>query len=527
MKDFSILEAFQNNANRREELSIDWQGFYLDYSKHLVNQEIMDGLFSLAKESKLLQGIESMFDGSKINVTENRAVLHTALRVPKDKTVVFEGKDVVPEVHEVLESMYSFAEKVHAGTLKGATGKAIEHVVNIGIGGSDLGPVMIYEALKQQKLHLKTSFVSNVDGFHLEQKLRDLDPETTLVIVVSKTFTTQETMANAHAAKDWLREAIGDSGIGNHLAAVSTNVAAASKFGIPQERVFGFWNWVGGRYSLWGAVGLSLILSYGREVFEELLSGAFAMDSHFKATPLEKNMPVVMALLGIWYNNFLDARSHAVLPYAQALSRFPAYLQQADMESNGKSVNKRGIQVDYQTGPIVWGEPGTNGQHAFYQLIHQGTRLIPADFIISAKAHSKYQDHHLKLMANCIAQGEALMKGKSEEEAKEEMRNKGISNDEIERLAPFKTFSGNRPSSTIVMDQLDPKNLGALVALYEHKIFVQGWVWDVYSFDQWGVELGKQLASKVVVELNNEVELDHDESTNYLIQKLKEAQVKS
>ena len=521
--DFSILKAFEEDDKRRERFSIDWEDFYFDYSKHLINKHVMDSLFSLAKESKLTLGIESMFGGEKINVTENRAVLHTALRAPKGEKILFEGENVVPKVQNVLEQMYSFAEKVHLGELKGASGKRITNVINIGIGGSDLGPVMIYEALKQEKTFLKTSFVSNVDGFHLEQTLKELNPETTLVVIVSKTFTTQETMTNARAAREWLFEVVGDSGLEHHLAAVSTNVKAAADFGISESRVFGFWDWVGGRYSLWGAVGLSLILSYGRQVFEDLLAGAFAMDNHFRYSPLENNIPVVMAMLGIWYNNFLDARSHAVLPYMQALSRFPAYLQQADMESNGKSVNKQGEKIDYQTGPIVWGEPGTNGQHAFYQLIHQGTKLIPVDLIVSATAHSSYQEHHTKLMANCIAQGEALMKGKTENEVKTELENKSMSQAEIEALMPYKTFSGNKPSSTLVLEKLDPKNLGALVAMYEHKIFVQGWVWNVYSYDQWGVELGKQLASTVLNELNGGVQMSHDQSTSHLINKLKKA----
>lgn len=518
---YSIADAFQENPLRRQEFSVIWEEFYIDYSKNLVDKEVMDTLFRLAKESKLLQGVEDMFTGKNINVTENRPALHTALRAPSSHSVNLNGKDIVPEIQEVLNKMYSFAQDVHSGKLKGATGKTITDVVNIGIGGSDLGPAMICEALKQEQNQLATHFVSNVDGFHLEQTLKGLDPDRTLVLVVSKTFTTQETMTNALAAKEWLLESIDSNHLELHLAAVSTNVSAASEFGVVPERVFGFWDWVGGRYSLWGAVGLSIILGYGKKVFSELLSGAFAMDSHFRTAPLENNIPVIMALLGIWYNNFLNAESHAVLPYVQALSKFPAYLQQADMESNGKSINKLGQAVDYQTGPILWGEPGTNGQHAFYQLLHQGTKLVPVDLIVAKKAHSKYKDQHNKLISNCIAQGEALMKGKTIETARHELEQKGMKKSEIKKLLPFKIFAGNKPSTTFVMDELNPKTLGSLVAIYEHKVFVQGWIWDVNSFDQWGVELGKELASTVLSELKGQEHKVHDGSTTYLIEMLK------
>lgn len=516
---FSLLEAFTQDPDRAVKMSLEVEGLFFDYSKNLIDKTVMNHLFDLANEAGLSKGIEDMFSGEHINVTEDRAVLHTALRSPKGKAWSYNGEDISKKIHKVKDSMGAFAKRIHDGEIKGVTGKALTDVVNIGIGGSDLGPAMVYEALAENKRYLKAHYVSNVDGFHLEQTLKELNPETTMFIIVSKTFTTQETMANAEEAKNWLVQALGKEAVSDHFSAVSTNLEAASSFGIDTTRVFGFWNWVGGRYSLWGAVGLSLVIVYGISVFEELLEGAFAMDEHFRSAPFEKNVPVISALLGIWYNNFLDFESYAVLPYAQSLGRFPAYLQQADMESNGKGVDKQGQKVDYETGPIVWGEPGTNGQHAFYQLIHQGTKIIPVDFITSVKPMSTYEDHHKKLVANCIAQAEALMKGKTAEEAEKEMVKQGMTLEAVKQLLPFKVFNGNRPSNFFLFDQMSPKNIGALISMYEHKIFCQGWIWNVFSYDQWGVELGKQLAKEVLISMEKG-DLSHDSSTSGLIRRV-------
>jgi len=481
-------------------------------------------LQSLAVECGLRDAIDAMFSGERINVTENRAVLHTALRNPNRSGLVVDGQNILEDVHEVLDRMKDFSTKVNSGEWKGHTGKAIKHIVNIGIGGSDLGPVMVTEALKAYKhAHLELHFVSNVDGTHLAETLKKIDPETTLFLIASKTFTTQETMANAGSARKWFLENGGsEEGIAKHFAAISTNKKGVEAFGIDTNNMFGFWDWVGGRYSLWSAIGLPIAIALGFDNFRKLLDGAHAMDEHFRTAAFETNLPVILALLGIWYNNFFGAESQAILPYDQYLHRFAAYFQQGDMESNGKMVDRNGEMVDYQTGPIIWGEPGTNGQHAFYQLIHQGTKLIPCDFIAPAISHNPLGNHHQMLLSNFFAQTEALMNGKSLEEVVEELRSAGKSQQEIDALAPFKVFSGNRPTNSILVKQLDPETLGALIAMYEHKIFAQGILWNVYSFDQWGVELGKQLANKILPELETEEPItSHDSSTNGLINQYK------
>ncbi|MEO6151440.1 MAG: glucose-6-phosphate isomerase, partial [Mucilaginibacter sp.] len=462
---------------------------------------------------------DAMFAGEKINVTENREVQHTALRNRSNTLVYVDGKDVMPGINAVLAHMKEFSEAVISGEWKGYTGKAITDVVNIGIGGSDLGPVMVTEALKAYKTHLNLHFVSNVDGTHIAEALKNINPETTLFLIASKTFTTQETMANAHSARDWfLAGGATEADVAKHFAALSTNAAAVGKFGIDTKNMFEFWDWVGGRYSLCSAIGLSIALGIGFDNFEELLSGAHAMDLHFKDTPLEENIPVLLALLGIWYNNFFEAESHAILPYDQYLHRFAAYFQQGDMESNGKYVDRNGNVVDYQTGPLIWGEPGTNGQHAFYQLIHQGTKLVPCDFIAPAQSHNPIGEHHTLLLSNFFAQTEALMNGKAIDEVVAELKAQGKTDAEVEKLAPFKVFDGNRPTNSILLKKVTPRALGALIAMYEHKIFVQGIIWNIYSFDQWGVELGKQLAGKILPELRTGDEVTtHDASTNGLI----------
>ena len=461
-----------------------------------------------------------MFSGDKINATENRSVLHIALRNRSNTPILVDGKDVMPDVNAVLDQMQAFSERISSGDWKGYSGQAITDIVNIGIGGSDLGPVMVTEALKPYaNPNLRVHFVSNVDGVHIYETLQQVNPETTLFMIASKTFTTQETMANAHSARQWFLENGGtESTIANHFVAISTNRAAVEKFGIDPANMFGFWDWVGGRYSLWSAIGLSIACYIGFDNFAQLLSGAHAMDQHFSQTPFDKNIPVVLALIGIWYNNFFGAQSQAILPYDQYMHRFAAYFQQGDMESNGKSVDRNGNPVDYQTGPIIWGEPGTNGQHAFYQLIHQGTKLIPCDFIAPAISHRPLGEHHKLLLSNFFAQTEALMNGKTEEEAASELRKSGKSEEEIAFLAPFKTFSGNRPTNSILLKQITPYSLGSLIAMYEHKIFTQGVIWNIFSFDQWGVELGKQLASQIIPELESDDAISsHDSSTNGLI----------
>ncbi|MGV0845843.1 glucose-6-phosphate isomerase [Empedobacter falsenii] len=515
----SIKELFAQNANRFEKFSIQYPSLLVDYSKNRINAETIQLLVDLAKEMDVDTAIQQMFEGDVINVTEKRAVLHTALRNRSNEEVLVDGKDVMPQINEVLDQMKSFSEKVISGEWKGFSGKEITDVVNIGIGGSDLGPVMVTEALKHYKTRLNIHFVSNIDGTHLAETFKAINPETTLFIVASKTFTTQETMTNAFSAKEWfLNSDAQEADVAKHFVALSTNAEGVANFGIDTANMFQFWDWVGGRYSLWSAIGLSIALAVGFDNFEELLEGAHEMDVHFKTETLDQNIPVVLALLGIWYNNFFGADSVALLPYEQYLSRFAAYFQQGDMESNGKYVGRDGKKVDYETGPIIWGEPGTNGQHAFYQLIHQGTKLIPADFIAGANSLNVLGDHHAKLLSNFFAQTEALAFGKDEETVVAELEKAGKSKEEIDFLAAFKIFEGNRPTNSILYEVLTPKVLGNLIAMYEHKIFVQGVIWNIFSFDQWGVELGKQLANVILPELENDEQVtSHDASTNGLI----------
>lgn len=519
-----IKELFTSDPKRFSKFSVYFEDILFDYSKNRIDEKGIALLVQLARECRLNDAIKAMFDGEAINVTENRPVLHTALRNQSNTPVLVEGKDVMPEVNAVLQHMKTFSQQVIDGSWKGYTGKEITDVVNIGIGGSDLGPVMVTEALKSYKTRLNLHFVSNVDGTHIAETLKELNAETTLFLIASKTFTTQETMANANSAREWfLKAGAAEADIAKHFAALSTNASAVEKFGIDTQNMFGFWDWVGGRYSLWSAIGLSIALGVGFDNFEALLGGAHAMDNHFRETELEQNIPVIAALLGIWYNNFFGAQSQAILPYDQYLHRFAAYFQQGDMESNGKYVDRNGDVVDYQTGPIIWGEPGTNGQHAFYQLIHQGTKLIPCDFIAPAQTHNPIGEHHTLLLSNFFAQTEALMNGKSEEEVVAELQASGKSEEEIEKLAPFKVFEGNRPTNSILLKKITPRSLGSLIAMYEHKIFVQGIIWNIYSFDQWGVELGKQLAGKILPELRtNDDVTTHDSSTNGLINQYKE-----
>ncbi|PIO47432.1 MAG: glucose-6-phosphate isomerase [[Chlorobium] sp. 445] len=515
-----MRELFAKDRARFEKFSLQVGDILLDYSKNRITEETMNLLFALAKETKVKANIEKMFRGEKINTTENRAVLHIALRNRANRPIKVDGKDVMPEVNAVLAQMKSFCEAVRSGAWLGYTGKPITDVVNIGIGGSDLGPAMVCQALKPySKRDLKMHFVSNVDGTHIAETLRELNAETTLFIIASKTFTTQETLTNAHTARRWFLERMHhEIAIAKHFVALSTNSKEVEKFGIDLRNMFGFWDWVGGRYSLWSAIGLSIALSIGFENFEELLTGAFEMDEHFRTAPLERNMPVILALLGIWYNNFFGAESYAILPYDQYLSRFAAYFQQGDMESNGKRVTKSGDVVNYQTGQIVWGEPGTNGQHAFYQLIHQGTKLIPCDFLAPCQSHNPIGEHHAILLSNFFAQTEALMKGKTEEEARAELKAQGLKGAALKKLLPHKVFEGNKPTNSILFKKLTPRVLGSLIAMYEHKIFVQSIIWNINAFDQWGVELGKQLAKNILPELaNNEPVHSHDSSTNGLI----------
>ncbi len=520
MKNQKMSEMFKNDEKRFEKFSFLFEDILLDYSKNIINPETLQLLAKLAKETNLSESIRKMFDGEAINETENRAVLHTALRNFSDKPVMVDGKNVMPEINSVLKKMEIFSNKIISGEWKGYTGKTIKYIVNIGIGGSDLGPVMVTESLKSyKKQHIETFFVSNIDGTHIAETLKKIDPETTLFMVASKTFTTQETMTNAHSARTWfLGFAKDEKFVAKHFIALSTNKKEVEKFGIDTENMFEFWDWVGGRYSLWSAIGLSIACTIGFENFKELLAGAHAMDNHFKEASFEKNMPVILALLGIWNCNFLGASSEAILPYDQYMHRFAAYFQQGNMESNGKFVDRSGKKVDYETGPVIWGEPGTNGQHAFYQLIHQGTKLIPCDFIAPAVSQNPIGDHHPILLSNFFAQTEALMKGKSACEVKTELEKDGLSSAQIEKLLPFKVFEGNRPTNSIMFKKLTPRTLGSLVALYEHKIFVQGVIWNIFSFDQWGVELGKQLAKKILPELSGEEKIEsHDSSTNNLI----------
>ena len=516
----TMRELFAKDPERFNKFSIEFGGILYDFSKNRITEETLDLLVSLAEQAKVKEMAEAMFTGEKINVTERRAVLHTALRNRANNPVYVDGKDVMPDVNRVLAKMKDFCARVRSGEWKGYTGKAITDVVNIGIGGSDLGPCMVCEALAPYQSILTPHFVSNVDGTHIVETVKKLNPETTLFIVASKTFTTQETMTNAHSAKKWLLDALKDEkAVASHFVALSTNREEVEKFGIDPNNMFEFWNWVGGRYSLWSAIGLSIALAIGFENFEELLAGAHEADVYFRTTPYKQNIPVVMALLGVWYNNFWNAETQAILPYDQYMRRFAAYLQQGDMESNGKGVDREGNCVDYSTGQIVWGEPGTNGQHAFYQLIHQGTKLIPCDFLMPVQTHNPIGDHHQKLVANFIAQTEALMKGKTEEEAYQELLKSGLDDAEAKRLAPSKVFTGNRPTSSFFFTKLTPRMLGKLISFYEMKIFVQGIVWNVNSFDQMGVELGKQLAKAVLPELvSSNPTTSHDASTNALVE---------
>ncbi len=512
-----LRDLFAADPERFERFSLRVSDLFLDYSKNRVTDETMSLLNELARTADVEGWRERMFSGEKINNTEDRAVLHVALRNRSNQPVMVDGEDVMPEVNAVLAKMGAFAAKVRDGAWLGHTGKMITDVVNIGIGGSDLGPQMVYQAL-QPYCHsrMKMHYMSNVDSAHVRDVLNDLDAETTLFIVASKTFTTQETMTNAHCARNWFLESASEGDIPQHFVAVSTNTEAVSEFGIDPDNMFVFWDWVGGRYSFWSAIGLSIVLAVGIDSFMELLDGAHEMDNHFRDAPLEENMPVIMALLGVWYNNFYEAESNVILPYDHYLRSLPMYLEQADMESNGKSVDRNGEPVDYQTGPIIWGATGINGQHAFYQLIHQGTKIIPADFIVSLKPHNNLGQHHDILMANFLAQTEALMCGRTLEETRETMKAQGLSDDEVD-LAP-KVFAGNHPSNALIIDQLTPHSLGMLVALYEHKIFVQGIIWNLNSYDQWGVELGKQLAKKILPELDADTDTSaHDASTNGLI----------
>ena len=518
--DLQMRDLFQADPRRFERFSLQLDDILLDYSKNRITQKTMDLLLELARQAGLAEKIQAMFLGQKINNTEERAVLHTALRNRSHRPMIVDGQDVMLEINLVLKKMRKFSEAVRSGQWRGYTGGPITDIVNIGIGGSDLGPQMVVTALAHYvQPGLSFHFVSNVDGTHIAEVLKRVSPESTLFLVASKTFTTQETMANAHSARQWFLSAARDeSAIARHFAAMSTNQSAVAEFGIDTENMFGFWDWVGGRYSLWSAIGLAIALAVGMDRFEELLTGAHKADEHFRKAPGAENIPVIMALLGIWYNNFFDAQTHAILPYDQYLCRFPAYFQQGDMESNGKRVTRSGQAVDYSTGPVIWGEPGTNGQHAFFQLLHQGTKLIPCDFLAPAKTLNPLDDHHILLLANFFAQTEALMLGKNAEEVRRELEASGITGDRLEKLVPAKTFPGNRPSNSIIFQELKPETLGALIALYEHKIFVQGVIWDINSFDQMGVELGKNLARTIGAQLKNEETVSsHDASTNSLI----------
>ena len=523
--DRTIAELFAQQPDRFKDYSLTFDNQILvDFSKNNINQETLNLLRQLAKECALDEAKQAMFNGEKINRTEHRAVLHTALRNRSNSPVLVDGQDVMPEVNAVLAKMKAFCERVISGEWKGYTGKAIRDVINIGIGGSDLGPYMVTEALRPYKNHLNMHFVSNVDGTHIAETLKKVDPETTLVLVASKTFTTQETMTNALTARDWLLAAAKDqAAVAKHFAALSTNAKAVAEFGIDTDNMFEFWDWVGGRYSLWSAIGLSIALSIGFENFEALLSGAHAMDQHFINAPIGQNIPTTLALVGLWNTNFLGAQTEAILPYDQYLHRFAAYFQQGNMESNGKYVDRNGQRIrNYQTGPIIWGEPGTNGQHAFYQLIHQGTSLIPCDFIAPAQSHNPLGDHHNKLLSNFFAQTEALAFGKSQAEVEAEFVKAGKSLDEVKDIVPFKVFLGNKPTNSILLQKITPYSLGALIAMYEHKIFVQGVLFNIFSFDQWGVELGKQLANRILPELAGSESISaHDSSTNGLINQFK------
>jgi len=515
-----LRELFASDPQRFSKFSLCWNDFLVDYSKNRINETTMSLLFDLAREVRVKEWTEKMFTGKEVNSTEQRSVLHIALRNRSNTPILVEGADVMPSVNKVLHHMREFCETIRSGQWTGYTGRPITDIVNIGIGGSDLGPVMVTEALKPYgHQRLSVHFVSNVDGTHIAETVKRLNPETTLFIIASKTFTTQETIVNAQSAKKWFLDHAQDpSAVAKHFVAVSTNAKAVSAFGIDTKNMFEFWDWVGGRYSLWSAIGLSIALFIGMDDFEELLAGAHEMDLHFRTAPYEKNIPVILGLLGIWYNNFFGAESHAIIPYDQYLHRFAAYLQQGDMESNGKGVTHDGVTVDYSTGPVIWGEPGTNGQHAFFQLIHQGTKLIPVDFVAPTQSQNPIGEHHPILLSNFFAQTEALMRGKTQDEARAELESSGLKGEELARLLPHKVFPGNRPTNSILFKRLTPRTLGSLIALYEHRIFVQGVVWNVNSFDQWGVELGKQLAKAILPELAGDSHVSsHDSSTNGLI----------
>ncbi|MDX1906677.1 MAG: glucose-6-phosphate isomerase [Bacteroidia bacterium] len=519
MRQTHMRDLFAADPQRFASFTLHFEDILLDCSKNIVTRETMDLLRDLAHACELPAAIQAMFAGEAINMTEGRAVLHTALRNQSGTPVLVDGQDVMPDVQAVLAQMRDFSGRLLRGELRGYTGKPITDIVNIGIGGSDLGPVMVTEALRPYWQGIRPHFVSNVDGTHIAEVLKRVSPETTMFMIASKTFTTQETMTNAQTARTWFMAAAQDEAfISQHFVAISTNEKAVTAFGIDRDNMFGFWDWVGGRYSLWSAIGLSIACTIGYDHFESLLAGAYAMDHHFRTTELTHNLPVTLALIGIWYNNFFGAETEAILPYDQYMLRFPAYFQQGNMESNGKYVDRNGQPVTYQTGPVIWGEPGTNGQHAFYQLIHQGSKLIPCDFLAPAMSHNPLGDHHLKLLSNFFAQTEALMAGKTEAEVVAELEKSGMAPDAIRQLAPFKVFQGNKPTNSILFKQLTPRTLGSLIALYEHKIFVQGVIWNIFSFDQWGVELGKQLANRILPELHDAAAVTtHDSSTNGLI----------
>lgn len=513
----SLKEMFANDSQRAEKFHIQWQVFLVDYSKNILNQDTINLLLDLAKEVQLQEAISQYFKGDAINQTENRAVLHTALRSPENQVVLVDGQNVMPDVFAVKNKIKAFSNEVISGQRKGFTGKPFTDVVNIGIGGSDLGPAMVVEALQFYKNHLNVHFVSNVDGDHVNEIIKKLNPETTLFVIASKTFTTQETLSNAETIRAWFLQSAKQEDVAKHFVAVSTNIQKVTEFGINPDNIFPMWDWVGGRFSLWSAVGLSISLAVGFDHFDELLAGAHDMDNHFKNESFDKNIPVILALLTIWYNNFFGAESEALIPYTQYLQKLAPYLQQGIMESNGKSVGRDGKPVNYQTGTIIWGEPGTNSQHAFFQLIHQGTKLIPTDFIGFVKPLYGNEDHHNKLMSNFFAQTEALLNGKSESQVKAEFEKQNITGAKADYLLPFKVFTGNKPTNTILIDKLTPKSLGSLIALYEHKIFVQGVIWNIFSYDQWGVELGKQLANSILDEIHSGTVKNHDNSTEFLL----------
>jgi len=518
-----MKDLFAQDENRANDFTIEWEDFYVDFSKNRITEETLKGLLNLAEEVKLNDAIQSYFSGGKINETENRAVLHTALRMPETAKVLIDGKNIIPEIHQVKQKIKSFTEDIVSGSRKGYTGKTFTDIVNIGIGGSDLGPAMVVDALQFYKNHLTTHFVSNIDGDHVNEVIKKLNPETTLFVIVSKTFTTQETLSNANTIKEWFLESASNKDVAKHFVAVSTNIEKVKAFGIESSNIFPMWDWVGGRFSLWSAVGLTISLAVGYQNFDNLLDGAHKMDEHFKNENHKTNIPVVLALISVWYNNFFNAESEVVIAYSQYLNQFATYLQQGIMESNGKNIDRNGEQIDYQTGTLIWGEPGTNSQHAFFQLIHQGTKLIPADFIGFVNSLHGNQDHQDKLISNFIAQTEALLKGKTENEVVKELEKQNISEKDIKLLSPFKVFNGNKPTNTIFIKKLTPESLGKLIALYEHKIFVQGVIWNLFSYDQFGVELGKQLANTILKEIKNISKVKHDNSTVNLLKHFKKS----